>query len=118
MATKLTRRKRRECRALPSILTARDVETASRWPLGKIKTATAKGEGWTDCLLHIVPEIRLGGRFNSRRVRYDGAFYIVVNGRRVPLDADVSASVLDVASHVYGVRKEDDNVHNKILKGY
>ncbi len=76
------------------------------------------GECWTDCVVAIDEAIRLGGKYNTRRVRYDGAFYVTHNGKRVGMDGALSRAVLDVASHVYGVCKDDDVAHNKMLKGY
>lgn len=103
---------------MPEIVTSDVVTGVMSWPLGNVKTHTSAGEGWTDCLLMFVDEIRLGGKYNSRRVRYDGAFYIMHNGRRVGIGGALVFDVLDVASHVYGIDAESDKIHNKRLKGY
>ena len=116
---KLTRRKRAECRAMPIILTSTDVTDVHAWPLGAIKTKSARGQDWTDCVIFVEERIRLGGRYNSRRVRLGPlGFYIVHNGRRVPFSPDLVLRVADVVSHVYGVNAESDILHNKAMKGY
>lgn len=109
---------RRRGRPMPETLDACDVESVLQWPLGSVKTGSASGENWTDCLIAFVDAIRVGGAYNSRRVRYDGAFYIVHNGRRVGIGGALVFDVLDVAAHVYGVDAESDKIHNKTLKGY
>lgn len=115
---KRTRRKQRDTIAMPDTLQRHHVESVLQWPLGAIKTATSAGQGWTDCVLILVEQIRLGGKYNSRRVRYDGAFYITHNGRNVRLAGMLQLDVFDVVSHVYGACKESDKIHNKALKGY
>ena len=103
---------------MPETLDVQHVISADLWPLGAVTTRRAAGENWTDCLIELVPEIRLGGRHNSRRVRYDGRFYITHNGRRVQIGGALVFDVLNVASHVYGIDAESDKMHNKRLKGY
>jgi hypothetical protein len=115
---KRTRRKRSDTQPMPETLHSAHVADVLQWPLGAIKTAQADGENWTDCVLILIDSIRLGGRYNSRRVRYDGAFYIMHNGRRVGIGGALALRVLDVASHVYGVDKQSDKIHNTTLKGY
>lgn len=109
---------RRRGRPMPETLAACDVESVLQWPLGSVKTSGASGENWTDCLIVFVDAIRVGGAHNSRRVRYDGVFYVMHNGRRVQIGGALALHVLDVASHVYGVDAESDKMHNKTLKGY
>ena len=115
---KATRRKRSETRKMPETLTSDCVEDLHTWPLGSVMTNTAKGEGWTDCLLILEDRIRLGGRFNSRRVRYDGRFYITHRGRRVYLSGALVLEVFECVGHVYGYDRKEDVAHNKKLKGY
>jgi hypothetical protein len=116
--TKPTRRKRSTTRKLPGCIGLADVTAIMSWPLGKVKTNMCAGEGWTDCVIELDAAYRLGGKYNTRRVRYDGVFYVTVNRRRVAMDGALQRAVLDVASHVYGVSREEDVAHNKVLKGY
>lgn len=88
------------------------------WPLGSAKTRVAAGERWTDCLAVFSDQYALGGKHNTRRVRYDGLFYVVVKGVRHNIVGELQFDVLECASHVYGVCKESDIEHNKKLKGY
>lgn len=81
-------------------------------------TRKASGEGWTDCLAELIDPIRLGGRHNSRRVRYDGRFYITWRNRRVYLVGELAWQAWETVTHVYGLDSEDDEKHNKALKGY
>lgn len=113
-----TRRSRADCLKMPEMVTDAVVVDVLQWPLGAVMTRKAAGENWTDCLIELVDEIRLGGRHNSRRVRYDGSFYIMHNGRRVEIGGELALRVLDVASHVYGQDAESDKLHNVSLKGY
>jgi len=115
---KATRRKRSETRKMPETLTRDCVDDLHQWPLGSVMTNTAKGEGWTDCVLILEDKIRLGGRYNSRRVRYDGRFYITHNGRRVYIVGMLQLDVFECVSHVYGLDRQNDIAHNKLLKGY
>lgn len=112
------RKRRAPGMRMPETVTSDIVTGVMSWPLGNVKTHTSAGEGWTDCLLIFEDRIRLGGKYNSRRVRYDGAFYIMHNGRRVGIGGALVFDVLGVASHVYGVDAESDKIHNKTLKGY
>lgn len=109
---------RRRGRPMPDAIGAGDVASVLQWPLGSIKTKSADGEGWTDCLLVFVDDIRTGGAHNSRRVRYDGRFYITYNNVKRYVTGALVWQVLDVASHVYGIDEESDKMHNKVLKGY
>lgn len=104
--------------AMPAVLESEHVLRIMPWPLGAVRTAQADGEGWCDVVLELVEEIRLGGKFNSRRVRYDGRFYVSWRGRRVYCVGSLAFDVMDAAQHVYGVCKESDREHNKALKGY
>ena len=113
-----TRRKPSETRKMPHVLTLADVTSIMRWPLGKVKTNMSEGEGWTDCIIELEDRIRLGGRYNTRRVRYDGRFYITYNKRRVYIVGGLQLSVFECASHVYGLDYETDVAYNKLLKGY
>lgn len=115
---KRTRRKHSTTRPMPERLALCHVASVSQWPLGKVKTATAAGERWTDCVLVLDDAIRLGGKYNSRRVRYDGRFYITYRSRRVYLVGELAWQVWDVVQHVYGIDKDSDAEHNKLLKGY
>lgn len=112
------RRKRAETRKMPNALTLADVTKIMKWPLGSIKTRSAAGEGWTDCILELEPRIRLGGRYNTRRVRYDGRFFIMHNTKRVYLTGELPLKVLESASYVYGLDLKNDIFFNKMLKGY
>lgn len=103
---------------MPMTLSDVHVIDVYQWPLGSVMSGKASGENWTDCVIDLAPEIRLGGQYNTRRVRYDGAFYIVYNTRRVQIGGEVALRVLDVAQHVYGVDADSDAAHNKMLKGY
>lgn len=115
---KAARRKRDTTRKMPNVIMLTDVVDVMQWPLGNVKTNMAAGEGWTDCIVALDDMIRLGGKHNTRRVRYDGRFYITHNGRRVYFADCVQLWVLDVAGHVYGVDRDSDVEHNKVLKGY
>lgn len=120
------RRPRADCLPMPAQLTLAHVSGVYSWPLGATMTRKAAGTGWTDCLVVLVDGIRLGGKYGSRRVRYDGRLYITApvraaGGRsvqRVYLDAEVTALALDCVSHVYGFDAESDVLHNFTLKGY
>lgn len=112
------RKRRAPGMRMPDIVTSDIVTGVMSWPLGSIKTKSADGEGWTDCLLMFVDAMRLGGKYNSRRVRYDGQFYITYNNVKRYVTGALVFDVLDVASHVYGVDAESDKMHNKVLKGY
>lgn len=112
------RRSRKLCIAMPEVLTSQFVTDIYQWPLGNVMTAKAAGENWTDCLVMIRDDVRLGGRYNCRRVRYDGVFYVMHNGRRVPLSVELSGRVHSVACHVYGTDSDADKAHNRTLKGY
>ena len=103
---------------MPYALDVHDAEAIEVWPLGKVMTAKASGQGWTDVLLILDDAIRLGGKHNSRRVRYNGRFYITHNKRRVYLCAELAHRVLEMAAHVYGIDSEQDALHNATLKGY
>lgn len=103
---------------MPDVLTLADVEDVMIWPLGQVKTAMSKGERWTDCLLQIDSAIRLGGKYNTRRVRYDGRFFISHNGRKVYVVGMLQLAIFEQVGHVYGIDKREDAVHNKKLKGY
>lgn len=103
---------------MPKVLTMAEVTDVMPWPLGSVKTAMAVGENWTDCVLQIDDAIRLGGKYNTRRVRYDGRFYITHNGRRVYIVGMLQLDVFEAVTHVYGINKDDDKKHNKTLKGY
>jgi len=119
MDTKRTRRKRSTTRKMPAVLTLADIVEVHTWPLGAVKTAMATGENWTDCLVFFDDAIRVGGKFNSRRVRCDGGrFYITYNGGVHRIGGALVYEVLECASHVYGVCKESDKEWNKTLKGY
>lgn len=115
---KHTRRKRSTTRKLPDTIGLGDVAAIMLWPLGRVKTAMCEGENWTDCVIELDAAYRLGGKYNTRRVRYDGAFYITVNARRICMTGELQRAVLDVAGHVYGVDKKNDVEHNKALKCY
>lgn len=112
------RRSRADTLPMPDLLGVQHVKSVDPWPLGEVMTRKAEGENWTDCLIELIDQIRLGGKHNSRRVRYDGAFYIMHNGRRVQIGGELALHVLDVASHVYGLDAESDKLHNVSLKGY
>ena len=88
------------------------------WPLGQVKTNMCAGEGWTDCVLQIEDAIRLGGKYNARRVRYDGRFYITHNGRRVYIVGMLQLDVFECVGHIYGLDRQNDVMRNKMLKGY
>jgi hypothetical protein len=103
---------------MPDVLRVGDVAELHQWPLGQVMTRKAAGENWTDVLAVLVDEIRLGGRYNSRRVRYDGVFYIVHNGQRVQFDANLTDLADNIMKHVYGVCAASDARHNTRLKGY
>ena len=103
---------------MPETVTSDIVTGVMSWPLGNVKTHTSAGEGWTDCLIVFVEAIRTGGKYNSRRVRYDGRFYIMYNNVKRYVTGALVFDVLDVASHVYGIDAESDKMHNKTLKGY
>lgn len=103
---------------MPEVLTLAEVTAIHKWPLGSVKTKAAAGENWTDCLIELEPRIRLGGRYNTRRVRYDGRFYVVHNHRRVYLAGALALDVLEVAAHVYGRDAANDIFYNKVIKGY
>lgn len=115
---KETRRKRSTTRPMPETLTVDDVVEVMSWPLGSVKTNMAAGEGWTDCIVEIDSAIRLGGKYNTRRVRYDGRLYITHNGRRVYVAGMLQLAVFECVTHVYGIDRESDVAHNKALKGY
>ena len=115
---KQKRRKRSETRKLPDVLSADCVDAVYPWPLGSVMTRRADGEGWTDCILILEDRIRLGGRYNSKRVRYDGRFYITHRGRRVYLAGELAWRAWDTVTHVYGFDSDADAKHNKTLKGY
>lgn len=112
------RRARADCTPMPDAIGQEHVESVLQWPLGSVKTNTIDGEGWTDCLLVFVDDIRTGGAHNSRRVRYDGRFYITYNNVKRYVTGALVFDVLDVASHVYGIDAESDVLHNRALKGY
>lgn len=103
---------------MPETITCDVVTDVMQWPLGNVKTHTSVGEGWTDCLIVFVEAIRTGGKYNSRRVRYDGRFYITYNNVKRYVTGALVFDVLGVASHVYGIDAESDKAHNKSLKGY
>lgn len=103
---------------MPGTLQSHHVAGVYSWPLGKVKTDMAAGERWTDCIIELIEPIRLGGKYNTRRVRYDGRFYITHNRRRVYLDGELAWQVFEVATHVYGWNRESDLEHNIALKGY
>ena len=101
-----------------------EVLSVLHWPLTKAQARRAwRGSPHyldaCDCLIHF-DGIRLGGRHNARRVRYDGRNYYVRIGsmddgtpRKVWIDGPLLADVLRVVTCVYGVRgqkrKEDEN---------
>lgn len=103
---------------MPRVLDAQHVLSVDVWPLGSVMTRKAAGERWTDVLVQLIEPIRLGGRHNTRRVRYDGRFYIMHNGRRVYLVGALAWQVYEACGHVYGLDAESDVLHNKTLKGY
>lgn len=115
---KLQRRKRSETRKMPNEIDAGCVVDMYSWPLGAVMTNKAAGEGWTDCLLILEERIRVGGRHNSRRVRYDGRFYITYNNVKRYLSGSLVLEVFECVGHVYGVNRDEDVAHNKKLKGY
>jgi len=115
---KKTRRKRSTTRAMPETLTLADVEAVMSWPLGQVKTNMCEGEGWTDCIIELEGQIRLGGKYNTRRVRYDGRFYITHNKRSVYIVGMLQLDVFECVGHVYGLDRIQDVAHNKSLKGY
>lgn len=116
--SKETRRKRSETRKMPEVLMLADTVAVMSWPLGQIKTNMCEGEGWTDCVVELEGRIRLGGKYNTRRVRYDGRFYITHNKRRVYIAGMLQLDVFECVQHVYGVNRAEDVAHNKMLKGY
>lgn len=118
MSEKRTRRKRSETRKMPSVLTLADVVEVYSWPLGQVKTNMCAGEGWTDCVIELEGRIRLGGKYNTRRVRYDGRFFISWKGGKVYLAGMLALEVFECVGHVYGVNRGEDVAHNKKLKGY
>jgi hypothetical protein len=81
-------------------------------------TNKAAGQGWCDVVIELVEPIRLGGTYNTRRVRYDGRFYITYNGRNVYLGGALVFDVFDAVTHVYGDDIDEDREHNRVLKGY
>ena len=66
-----------------------------------------------DAIIHF-DRIAAGGKYNARRVRYDGRnYYVTIRNVKVWIDGDLLARVLRVVTCVYGVRgqkrKEDEN---------
>lgn len=118
MSTQNTRRKQCETMRMPDTLHTWHVCHIMQWPLGKVMTAKAAGENWTDVLIELIEPIRLGGRHNTRRVRYDGRFYITYNKRVVVCVAPLALDILDEVGHVYGRDAASDAAHNVKLKGY
>lgn len=102
---------------MPDKLGLCDVVAVYQWPLGKVKTRMAAGECWTDVIVELDSAIRLGGRYNTRRVRYDGVFYIVHNARRVVFDQWLAREAFEVATWVYGDDGAADVVYNSLLRG-
>lgn len=103
---------------LGDTIAAGDVLDVYLWPLGNVTTASAEGENWTDCLVVFVEAIRVGGAHNSKRVRYDGRFYVMHKKTKRYIVGELALEVLETATHVYGVDKENDRERNKELKGY
>lgn len=112
------RRSRAICTAMPDHLDLQHVVSVTVWPLGRVMTGKAAGTGWTDIVLHMVDSVRLGGKHNSRRVRYDGRFYVTYNSRNVYLVGALAWQVWEAVSHVYGIDADSDAQHNAALKGY
>ena len=113
-----SRRSRKDCKKLGDTLSTPDVVAVYEWPLGNTMLRKAEGEGWTDCIIELADCYRLGGRHNTRRVRYDGEFFITVNNRRIEFSYANVMRVFDVACHVYGLDDAADARHNTTLKGY
>ena len=117
---------RKDAMLMPDVLTGRagEVYRVSQWPLRGAQMVRAwKGHARykdvCDAIIHF-DRIAAGGKYNARRVRYDGRNYYVRHGtlpdgtpRKVWIDGPLLADVLRVVTCVYGVRgqkrKEDEN---------
>ena len=105
---------------MPEVLTGRvgEVYHVSQWPLRDAQVLRAwKGHArYTDAcdaMIHF-DQIRIGGKHNARRVRYDGRnYYVTIRNVKVWIDGDLLARVLRVVTCVYGVRgRKDDRDEN------
>lgn len=106
----------RNAHKMPGVLTgaAGEIESVLHWPLtdGQLRQMNRTGQldGATDCLLAF-DRIKAGGKYNTRRVRYDGRFYVEY-GRsargRVYIAGALSWHVLDVVTRVYWRREHDE----------
>lgn len=103
--TPITKRKsRKECIQLKGILHIGLVDKIYKWPLGNRVINTDKSNGMTDCVLYLVDAVRLGGRYNCRRVRYDGDFYIRHHGlNHYLVGFELVERVFNVVDWVYHV---------------
>lgn len=85
-----------------------EVRAVYVWPLSARQVAKLKvGEGLSGACDVIVAFDRIcaGGKHNTRRVRYDGRFYIEYHrarGGRVYLGGWVAARVAELATEFYG----------------
>lgn len=101
---------------MPNVLTgvAGEIESVMHWPLtdGQLRQMGRTGQldGATDCLLAF-DQIKAGGKYNTRRVRYNGRFYIEygrAQSGRVYIAGALSWRVLDVVTRVYWRREYDE----------
>ena len=94
---------------MPALLTGLPGEVSGvvHWPLSDaqlVRLARGKGhEGATDCIVHF-DRIKAGGKYNARRVHYNGRFFVRYHrgvGGVVPIGGALAFRVLDVVTRVY-----------------
>lgn len=94
-------------RPIPHVLTASDVPEVYTWPIRASHADKARQENWTDCIIHLHPDIKLGCRYNHRRVRSDYyGLYVTWRKRRVRFVGELLERVADHVTTTYGTRHE------------